>query len=231
MEAKTKAEIISAWLSEALDKKRDLTSETERKIDFKNLCDANEGTNFLKSHYIHIFQRILRERNIDPRAYGLTRQVPSFTKISSDDMEGATKPSPASQPKVKKIIQQTPEKKLSDEEIVQEEISDIELKFNRANVGATLKGFYMLIQWKYPYLDPLTTEEKNDLADLWLPAFEKYVKGKYTLIAIPALATFAILKGKVNKDKKDKHDREKLSDKEKKKAERNFKKKDEEQKE
>lgn len=205
----SKTSRLAEHIRKQFDENKDLTSPQARKTDFEEFCKANPDDEFSRSLYVETFQKVLDEKGINRMSYGMKKSIPTFRKSGSKDMKTNVKVAPSSQPSQpseKPSVAKTETKTDSKTEL-KEELNDIELKFTTENVGATIKGLYAFAKWKYPFLDDLDDDDKRDLGDLWLPAFEHYVKGKYAIVAIPAMASIGILKGKVNEKKKEEWDK------------------------
>ena len=226
--------MLAEWLIQKLDAKLDLTSIDARKKDFKEFCEANPKGEFSKSLYMDVLKREIKKKGFDPRSYGLTSgKIPSFTS-SGKDMRASVTPKPvADAPKVDSRSAFTPipsqaqtqgdypriiktEGGATQEEL-KTEASEYRIAYTATNVGVTIKAFYSTLKLKWEFLEDLTEEEKNTLGELWLPAFDKWLQGEYSMIIIPLLATLGLLSPKIKKAQRESklHTIEKVPDRKK----------------
>ncbi len=70
------------------------------------------------------------------------------------------------------------------------------------HVSAFFAALYLVIKVKWEFLEDLTPEEKETLAEMWLPAFQKYLGENWKLIILPFVGTIGLLSPKIAKARK-----------------------------
>jgi len=206
-EPKSKAELIAEHLNKQLDAKVDLTSLEGRKKDFVLLSQNNKDTTFTKPQYLDVLKRILKKRNLDPKAFGLTSKTPTFVRKTSD-MKTTLEahPSKISQKQEKskdtREIIKMETSTTADQEEIREVMDEVRINYTEKNVAVTIKAIYNVLKIRYPEIESLTDEEKEILGELWLPAFQKYFADKYFILIIPFISTLSIITPKIHKAKK-----------------------------
>ena len=211
-EPKSKAELIAEHLNKQLDAKVDLTSLEGRKKDFVLLSQNNKNTTFTKPQYLDVLKRILKRRNIDAKAFGLTSKTPTFVRKTSDmktTLEAHPSKITEKQPKSKDTTEITIAGKTdtttttaANQLEIKQAMDEIRINYTEKNVAVTLKAIYNVLKLKYPEIEDLTDEEKEILGELWLPAFQKYFADKYFILIIPFIATLSLITPKIHKAKK-----------------------------
>lgn len=221
-EQPSKAELIKAHLRDSIANKQSSELDIDgRKRDFAELHEKNPTVTFTKQQYLDLFKRELKKQQKNEIDYGFGGRVVKTSKSSS--VRGKT--STVRKDVIKKDDKK-PEGQMIDGKFVPKtggtatqeqtkiEIEKIRMKFTEKNVGATIKAIFGGMRFFYPALEVLSDEEKEDLADLWLPFFERYLQNDYAIILIPLFASAAILSPKIKKAKAEKEKNKKSSKKE-----------------
>jgi len=211
-DSKSKSQLLADHINEKLAAKVDLTSIDARKKDFAEFLKKYPKGEFSKSLYIDILKREIIRKGYDPRAYGLSQgKIPSF-QSSQRDMKSTVTPKPTEARQQTQVGApftpqpttgvQTPQL-LAPPGATQAELKTEAAKYviayTATNVGVTLKAFYSVLKLKWEFLEDLTNEEKDTLGELWLPAFQRWMQGEYSIIIIPLLATLGLLSPKIKK--------------------------------
>jgi len=216
----SKAELIKAHLRDSIANKQKSELDVDgRKRDFAELHEKNPTVTFTQQQYLDLFKKELKKQGKNPIDYGLGGRIVKKTSGKSSSVRGSTKTvrkdvikkepelenkdgaAKEGETKDGKFIPRTTDGKGATPEETKNEIDAIRMKFTEKNVGATIKAIYGGMKFVYPALETLSDDEKDDLADLWLPFFEKYLQSDYAIILIPLFASAAILSPKIKKAK------------------------------
>jgi|GEM_PF-3957484 len=232
----SKAELIKAHVRDSIANKSKSELDVDgRKRDFAELHEKNPTFTFTQQQYLDLFKKELKKQGKNVIDYGLGGRVVKKTSGKSSSVRGKTQTvrkdvikkgtelenkdgaTKEGETKDGKFIPRTEGGKGATQEETKDEIDKIRMKFTEKNVGATIKAMFGGMRFLYPALEPLSDDEKEDLADLWLPFFEKYLQSDYGIVLIPLFASAAILSPKLKKAKAEKDKNKKNSIKELKK--------------
>ena len=208
----TKADLIRSHIKESLANDIDsLRTVDGRKPDFVKLQTNNPETTFTKSHYLDILKQEIKRAGNDPRTFNLSVRTPSFVKRGGS-IGGTTTPQPkkiinSNTPYSKDSATNTPpnqpqiagQPSEATQQQIQQLSQQIQFNFNAKNTGALIKAMYGGVKFIYQDMESLTDDEKEDLAELWVPFCQKFLQSDYAIILVPMLASASILAPKIRK--------------------------------
>jgi len=204
------ADLLRNHINSQLLKKYDYSLASSRKQDILNFIESNKGTltkeqlniKTIRPSHNKVLDDCLKNKGIDPQTLGRKSKKPKFM----GDLNAQITPDPQAG-----SVDQTP-KQTPTGAPVQAGVQQVQpaqpIIFDEKAVSATLNAFFLMFRLGYPDLELLSTDEKESLGKVWLPAFNKYMTENWAIIGIPFLATLGIFIPKIVEARKKKKIRE-----------------------
>jgi len=205
------ADLLRNHINSQLQKNYDYSLATNRKQDILNFIEAykdkltKEQLNIktIRPSHNTALDECLQNKGIDPQSIGRKTKKPKLM----GDLKATITPEPQAGQ-----VDQTPKPKITGAPVGQVGVGEVQpaqpIIFDEKAVSATLNAFFLMFRLGYPDLELLTTEEKESLGKVWLPAFNKYMTENWAIIGIPFLATLGIFIPKIVEARKKKKIRE-----------------------
>jgi hypothetical protein len=196
----SKSEILREWIKTKLDNNYDYSTKDNRTFDFKEFVNSYKEFDMKKDKplYLYILKKEAKRRGIDPRTLGLKPHRRTFPE---GDMTGTTTIAEAPVRKIPVVKEEKHE--LENTGNTESTMTQEQDNFTARSVGLVVKYSYNFLKLIDPFLEGLTQEEQNDFAELWHPAFERYLKSDRAMLVVPSLCTLFLLITKI-KDAKQK---------------------------
>jgi len=213
---------IAEFLSELFKQNYNFSSQKSRSDALTNYCKKYKiiDKKKVRSAFYPALNKMLEESGIPPQTFGLKKTKPLSVNsdliphIHPEPVPDTTKPkgnagmisntgqaSEITQPRL------SPDGRL---------LTDEMYVITTRHVGAFFAALYLVLKLKWKFLEDLSEEDKTALAEMWLPAFQRYLSDKMKLIVLPVIGTIGLMAPKIQKAKqlakKEKPD-EKIPDK------------------
>lgn len=212
-------ELLKDYIDKLIEDDYDFSHASKRREAMHAFCELNKDKGFkpekIRTYFRKILTKCLTEKDIDPRPTGVgkreLRAVPApsgiVPKITPEPVPSSTT---TEQPKTLAPPEDQQQEQAGEEKQVTYEIT-------KQHVAAFCVALYLVLKIKWSLLEDLTTDEKNTLAEMWLPCFQRYMGEKMKLVILPTIGTIGIIAPKIHDARKLKKEKE-VQEQEKKKG-------------
>lgn len=194
-------DLLRDYIDKLLDDDYDFSYASKRREAMHTFCELHKDKGFkpeiIRTYFRKILTKCLREKGQDPRPTGAGKKGLRFVP----DMQAYIQPEP--QPEA-----YSPEKVPEEQEQKPLALKPIIENISNESIGAFFAGLFFFLKIWYTELEGLTEQEKESLAEMWKPAFQKYLSEKFALIVVPTIATIGMFAPKLYKARKLKKEKE-----------------------
>ena len=204
----SKSDLLRKDIFRGLDESYDFSNKYSRKQFWHDFCESNSDV-FDKDKdrtlFVKILQDCIKKRGIDPASFGLKRRNYRFdigysSSLAPNLVESMALPLENTESSSQQVLLQKPHE--DGFKSVEEEL------FDKEAVGSFFQSLFMSFTAINPYLELLSVQEKNALADMWHAAFQRLGKTEKEFL-MPAIGTLGIFSSKVIKARKQRKAQEK----------------------
>jgi len=187
---------IRDFITNLFDDKYNFSDKKLRSLALTNYCKKYKlDKKKVASAFYPQLSVILEEKGIMPQSYGLKKTKPPSP---NSDIIGKIQPEPVPDDKKPAGQPQLKTDGTGQGQGMPPPQGETYI-ITTQHVGAFFAALYLVLKLKWRALEDLTAEEKQALAEMWLPAFQRYMSEKMKLIVLPIIGTIGLLAPKIHR--------------------------------